>query len=325
MSTERKPWSPVRRALQGRTFVFAAALALLLFLVNLAQDRRFVSASGLPQTLADLAPFALIAMATVPSVVVGGLDFSVGPVMSLTNVMFVAVLIPRGLAAPAISLPLLLGLGAVVGALSGVLISYLRIPAVIVGLCALFIVSGVAQEVLLNPESAPANWTAQLAGNWGPLPGGLVTIAVPVVVWLLLGRTALIKSIFAVGGDAPAAYASGVNVGLVRVLAYALGGMFAAVAGFALTGLVNSADSSIGVQYTLIAVAAVSLGGTPAGGGRGGLVGALLGAVSIFLIQNVLLNASVPAQWLDVVYGGVLIVAAVLGTQLVPRRRVAAL
>jgi ribose transport system permease protein len=306
--------------LRARTFMFAAVLAVALFVANLTVDASFVSSGALPETLADLAPFAIVAMATAPSVITGGLDLSAGPVLSLTNVMFVAVLIPNGLEAPGLSIPILLALGAAIGALSGAAIAVLRLPAIITGLCALFIVSGVAQEILLTPEQAPANWTSHLGGEIGPVPGGLVTMAVPLVVWLILRRTPFVRAMFSVGGDAPTAFATGVDVRAVRILAYALGGMFAAIAGLALTGIIRSADSSLGLQYTLIAIAAVSLGGTPVGGGRGGLVGALLGATCIFLIQNLLAGLTISAQWLNVTYGCVLIVAVILSAQLVPRR-----
>jgi ribose transport system permease protein len=306
--------------LRGRTFMFAALLAAALFVANLFVDTSFVSSDALPATLADLAPLAIVAMATAPSVVSGGLDLSAGPLLSLTNVMMVAVLIPHGLGGPGASIPLLLALGAAIGALSGVAVSILRLPAIITGLCALFVITGVAQEILLMPEQAPANWTSHLGDKIGPIPGGLVTMAVPLVVWLGLRRTPFVRAMFSVGGDAPTAFASGMNVAAVRIGSYALGGMFAAIAGLALTGLVRSADSTLGLQYTLIAIAAVSLGGTPVGGGRGGLVGALLGAACIYLIQNLLSGLSVSAQWLNVVYGCVLILAVILSAQLRPRR-----
>jgi ribose transport system permease protein len=306
--------------LRGRTFMFAALLAAALFVANLFVDTSFVSSDALPATLADLAPLAIVAMATAPSVVSGGLDLSAGPLLSLTNVMMVAVLIPHGLGGPGASIPLLLALGAAIGALSGVAVSILRLPAIITGLCALFVITGVAQEILLMPEQAPANWTSHLGDKIGPIPGGLVTMAVPLVVWLGLRRTPFVRAMFSVGGDAPTAFASGLNVAAVRIGSYALGGMFAAIAGLALTGLVRSADSTLGLQYTLIAIAAVSLGGTPVGGGRGGLVGALLGAACIYLIQNLLSGLSVSAQWLNVVYGCVLILAVILSAQLRPRR-----
>ena len=306
--------------LRACTFTFAAALAVVLFVANLIVEASFASWEALPETLADLAPFAIIAMATAPSVVTGGLDLGAGPVLSLTNVMMVAVLIPHGLGAPGASIPILLAMGAGIGALSGAVITYLRLPAIITGLCALFVISGVAQEILLTPEQAPANWTSHLGDKVGPVPGALITMAVPLIVWFALRRTPFVRAMFSVGGDAPTAFAAGMNVHAVRILAYALGGLFAAIAGLALTGLVRSADSSLGLQYTLIAIAAVSLGGTPIGGGRGGLVGALLGAACIYLIQNLLSGLSISAQWLNVVYGCVLIFAVILSAQLSPRR-----
>jgi ribose transport system permease protein len=307
--------------LQTRSFMFAAILAVALFVANLIVQPSFVSGSALPETLADLAPFAIIAMATAPSVVTGGLDLSVGPLLSLTNVIMVAVLIPHGMGG-AVSVPILLVMGALIGAASGALIAYVRLPAIIVGLCGLFVLTGIAQEILLIPEQAPGNWTEHLGAKVGPIPGALFTMAVPLIVWFALRRTPFVRAMFSVGGDAPTAFAAGINVAHVRILSYALGGMFAVIAGLALTGLVRSADSSLGLQYTLIAIAAVSLGGTPVGGGRGGLVGALLGATCIFLIQNLLSGLEISAQWLDVVYGCVLIGAVILGSQLRPRRLV---
>jgi ribose transport system permease protein len=320
MPTERAALSRTLDLLRARTFMFALVLAIALFVANLIVQSSFVSSSGLPETLADLAPFAIVAMASAPSILTGGLDLSVGPVLSLTNVMMVAVLLPHGLGNPAASIPILLALGAAVGALSGALISYLRLPAIITGLGALFIVTGVGQQILLTPEQAQSNWTEHLGGKFGPVPGGLVTIVVPLLVWFALKRTPFVKAMFSVGGDAPTAFASGMNVGAVRIVAYALGGMFAAIAGLALTGLIRSADSSLGLQYTLIAIAAVSLGGTPVGGGRGGLVGALVGAACIYLIQNLLSGLNISALYLNVVYGCVLIAAVVLSSQLAPRQ-----
>jgi len=305
--------------LRARTFMFAALLGVVLFVANLIVQPRFVSSSTLPATLADLAPFAIVAMACAPSVITGGLDFGIGPVVSLTNVMLVAVLLPHGLGGPGVAIPILLALGAGIGALSAALISYLRLPAFFTGMGALFVVSGAAQQILPTPEQAPANWTNNLASSIGPVPGALITMAVPLVVWLVLRRTPSVRAMFSVGGDAVTAFAAGMNVGAVRFVAYALGGLFAAVAGIALTGLIHSADSSLGLQYTLIAIAAVALGGTPLGGGRGGLVGGLLGAVCIFLIQDFLFALRISAEWLDVVYGCVLVFAVVLGTQLAPR------
>ena len=307
-------------ALRSYTFLFALVLGVGLLIANLFVQPGFLASASLPGTLANLAPFGIVAMATAPSVIVGGLDLSVGPVLSLTNVMFVAVLIPAGLGTPWISVPLLLTLGAATGLANGALISYLRFPPVIVGLAALLVVGGISGRILPLPSPAPSNWTDNLGASIGPVPGGLVTMSIPLLLWFILRRTPLVRAIFAVGGDPAASFSAGVNVGMTRVLAYALGGTFAAMAGFALTGLIRSADSTLGFQYTLIATAAVSLGGTPIGGGRGGLLGGLLGAICVYLIENLLSGLHVSAQWLNLVYGVVLIAAVIVGAQLTKNR-----
>ncbi|MCE0766886.1 ABC transporter permease [Pseudonocardia kujensis] len=294
-------------------------LAVVLFVANLAAQPQFVSAAALPATLAILAPFAIVAMASVPSVVSGGLDLAVGPVLSVTNVMFVAVLLPSGLGSPTVAIPILLVVGALVGAASGIATAYLRLPAIITGLCALFMVAGAGQLILLTPRQAPANWTDTLGGSVGPVPVAVLTMAVPVLIWTLLRRTPFVNAMFSVGGHAPTAFAAGLDVRAVRVIAYALGGVFAAIGGIALTAVIRSGDSSVALQYTLIAIAAMSLGGTPIGGGRGGLIGVLFGAVCIFLMQNLISALGIAATWMNVVYGCVLVAVVVVSSRLAPR------
>jgi ribose transport system permease protein len=105
-----------------------------------------------------------------------------------------------------------------------------------------------------------------------------------------------------------------------RIVAYAIGGLFASFAAVALTGLVETTQQSASAQYTLIALAAVALGGTPLGGGRGGLLGSMLGAASIFLIQSLMDGLDVPTTWLQVVYGGLLIVGVIVGALLTAQK-----
>lgn len=308
----------VLSALRARTYVFAGVLAVLLLVASLIARPDFLAPDALPSTLANLAPLGIVAMATVPSVVSGGFDFSVGPQISLINVMFVSVLIPAGLGGPGAAIPLLVLLGALVGACGGLVVASLRIPVFIVGLASLIIVSGVSQQILPQPVQAPSNWSEHVSDSIGPIPVALLVMLVPLLVWLALRRTSIVTAMYSVGGDAPAAFAAGVNVTAVRIFAYATGGVFAAIAGVALTGVIRSGDATLGLQYTLIAIAAVTLGGTPIGGGRGGLVGALLGATCIFLVQNLVFDANIPAQWLNVIYGLLLIVAVVVGSRLAP-------
>jgi ribose transport system permease protein len=185
----------------------------------------------------------------------------------------------------------------------------------------LFVLQGVNQKIAGAPTASPESWTQHLAEGFGPIPGGLVLIAVPVVVWILLQRLPYHRVLLAVGGNDATAFSSGVDVTRVRILAYTLGGAFAAVAGIAIATLLQSSDGNAGLEYVLIALAAVALGGTPIGGGRGGLLGAIVGASAIFLVQNLLSALHVDAYWLQVAYGGMLIVGSVIGAQLTAPRR----
>jgi ribose transport system permease protein len=116
----------------------------------------------------------------------------------------------------------------------------------------------------------------------------------------------------AVGSDDRAAYTAGVPVTKVRFIAYVMTGMLAACAGLMLTALIGSADPNIGPTYTLIAIAAVALGGVSLAGGRGGLTGAAIGAIDIFLLQSVLTAFNVSTYVLQIAYGVVLVVAVIM-------------
>ncbi len=130
----------------------------------------------------------------------------------------------------------------------------------------------------------------------------------------------------AVGSEDRAAYTSGVNVPLVRFIAYVLAGLFAALAALSLTALIGSGDPIIGPGYTLIAIAAVALGGVSLAGGVGGLTAAFLGAACIFLLQSMLTAFNVSTFVLQAVYGAVLVLAVCLNSEklkLYFRRKVA--
>jgi ribose transport system permease protein len=110
-----------------------------------------------------------------------------------------------------------------------------------------------------------------------------------------------------------------VNVTAVRIFAYALGGLLAALAGIALVAVTQSADANQSLQYTLPAIAAVAIGGTSLLGGRGGLGGSIAGAAVMFLIQTLLDSLGVSNNWVQLVYGALLLGTIVLGSRLLAR------
>jgi ribose transport system permease protein len=298
-----------KELLRRYSFGFALILLVVLLIVDLAKQSNF----GWTQQLGTFAPLALAAMASTPAIISGGggFDLSISPLMTFISAVLAVWLAPHGLGG-AIAVPILLVMGAGVGAFTGLITTRLRIPPVVATLSMYFILIGVDLRIVPVPKSLHASWMSHLAGSVGPIPGGLITIGLPLLVWTGLGATTYLRTLYAVGSNDATAFSSGVNVNAVRVAAYALGGLFAAVGGMALSGLVNSADGSSASAYTLVAIASVALGGTSLWGGRGGLIGAVIGAGCIYLIESLLGTLGVASSWLEIVYGLVLLVAIIL-------------
>lgn len=305
-------------AIRTKPYLFALLLSIVLLAANLVAQPSFGDPDNYPEELAALAPFVLAAMASTPSILSGrgGIDISIGPLLTLCSIVFVVWLVPHGLGNGFVAIPILLVLGAGVGALNGALVAVFRYQPVIATLCTFFVLIGICEKIASSPQRAAGNWTESLSGSIHHVPGALILIAAGGLIWLLLGRTPYVRALYAVGGNDAAAFSAGINVTATRIIAYALGGALAALAGLALTALVQLADSGVTLQYTLVALAAVALGGTPVGGGRGGMLGSVLGAACIYLLQTFLSAVQVPITWLQVVYGGLLIVGVVVGARM---------
>lgn len=301
--------------LRGTYFATSLLIFLFLFVLTAFVDPTIFRTSVLPDTFATLAPFVLVALATTPSILSGGggIDISIAPLMTLINVVIVTQLMPSdALSSPIVAFVVAVGLGAAVGAANGILVSRFRYQPILATLCAVFILGGLVLRLAPTPVAAEDTWPNQFANTIFGVPGGLILIAIPLLVWAALRRTAWMSNLYAVGGDDVAAFSSGVPVAEVRLLAYTLGGAIAGLGGVALTALLRAGDASIASQYILFALTAVALGGTSLAGGRGGFIGSALGASTIYLVQNLLSALGIPSSWLNVVYGSVLLFAILL-------------
>jgi ribose transport system permease protein len=306
--------SAALRLLNRYSFGFALLLTLALLATTLIRESNF----GWSQQLATFAPMALAAVASTPAIISGGggFDLSISPLIFFCGEVFIVWLVPNGLGG-AEAVPLVLAVGAGIGALNGLLIILLRVPPVVATLAMYFILIGVDYRMVPNPNVGGyllgSSWVHHLRGSVGPIPGALFTLGVPVLIWVALGLIPYRRTLYAVGSNDATAFASGVNVAAVRVAAYSLGGLFAGVGSLAVVGLNNSANPNLSTTYTLLAIASVALGGTSLWGGRGGLIGAMLGAASIYLLGNLLQSLQVDPSYPQVMYGGMLLLAVVLG------------
>jgi ribose transport system permease protein len=301
---------------QHHSYAFSVVLTIAVLIATLIQDS---GNFGLSDQLAIAAPMVLAAVASAPTIIGGGFDLSISPLLVFTNCVYVVWLAPHGLGGVE-AVPIVLGVGLIAGLITGLTISVLRVQPVVVTLAMYFALQGVNLLLAPNPASLGNGdrWIYHLAGKIGPFPGALLTIGVPLLIWYGLKRVPFRGLLYAVGSNDATAFSSGVNVTAVRVASYGLGGLFAGFGGLALTALVHSSNASTSTQYALTAIAAVVLGGTSLAGGRGGLLGVVFGAFTIYLLQNLLSNLQVNPAWLQVVYGAILIVAVVIQGALVP-------
>ena len=311
--------APLRRALAGRSDLrLALGLLAVLLAVNIALAPGRFAPSGWGTLLGLAAPLILASVAVMVPILAGrgSIDVSVGPLMGLINVVVIDVLITgHGLTSPWVVVPFALAMGLASGALNGALASLLRIQPIVATLGTYLIYSGLALVVLPSPAGEAPTWLRALSGGWAVLP-----LAAAAALWLAFKRLPAYEQLMATGGDDRAAYTAGVDVPLVRLMAYALGGIFAAMAAIALTALIGSGDPAIGPNYTLIAIASAALGGVSLSGGVGGFAAAAIGAADLFLLQNLLTQFNISTFVLQLAYGAILVLAVSLNSDVLKRR-----
>ena len=270
-------------------------------------------------------PVAFAAAGQAIVVISGGIDLSIGSVMALTNVIAASLL----LSYPELSIPIVLFVmvvGLLIGAVNGVLVVVSRVPDIVVTLAMLFVWAGVALLVMGTPGGASTPWLREISsGTLGIelIPRALVVLLVIVgVVWIPLRRSRLGLSIYAIGSNQLAAFRSGVNVEGTKIAAYALTGFFASLGGLALT-----ASTGIGTPipgpYLLLSVAAIVLGGVSLAGGRGGLLGPIVGIYILGIIRADLTFIGMEPAFSTVIQGVIMVLVVMIGAYLTLRRRAA--
>lgn len=299
-----------RMAARWRGAGFAAVLLAILIAVNLLLNPARFHPAAWGALIGLAAPLIGAALASAPVILAGrgGIDISVGPLMGFVNAMVIQLLFLRlGMSSPLVIVPAALLIGAIVGAANGFLATIVRIQPIVATLGTYLILTGMTLTVLPAPIGPAPGWLKAMAGPWSALPLALILL-----FWWLVRQAPYYDQLMAVGSDDRAAYTAGVPVTKVRFIAYVMTGILAACAGLMLTALIGSADPNIGPTYTLIAIAAVALGGVSLAGGRGGLAGAAIGAVDIFLLQSVLTAFNVSTYVLQIAYGAILVVAVIM-------------
>lgn len=277
--------------------------------------------------LRGISTYGILACGMTIVVITGGIDLAVGSIVGLVAVLFSILSIHQQLPAP-VAIGLSLAVGAGLGAVSGGLISGFTLQPFIVTLAMMVFARGLAkyvtggQKVSNSMQDAEGNFISlDTPPIFAQLDTGLFADNVKVVTLIfficvaicgvLLARTRTGRYFYAIGGNEDAARLSGIPVKRTKVIAYALSGLFAAVAGICHAAQETQGDPEAGVAYELSAIAIVVIGGTSLMGGRGGILLTLLGTLTIGYLEKILsINAVDEASRLMLT--GLIIVTAVV-------------
>lgn len=308
-----------RAALDGRRLARLlrdnAPLVVLavLFAASAVLSPRFLLPANLVNVLLQASVMAVLAMGMTFVVLAGGFDLSVGSTLALSGCVAASVMLGHGTLA---GLGAGLGAGLLVGVANGLLVAKVGLNPFIATLGTMVVVRGAALlmtggQPVSGDEGLPQGFLDYAQGSVLHLP--LLTwtpLALFAVLWWRLHRTAYGKKVFAVGGNAEAAFLAGIPVARIRASAYATSGLMAGVAGLMLASRLQSGQPKAAEGYELTAIAAVVLGGASLRGGEGRLAMTLVGVLIIVILSNSLNLLNVDSYWQRIAVGLVILAAA---------------
>lgn len=292
--------------------LFALILLVLSLVMNLILQPNMFAKDTLNSNMRVFLPIILMAVGQAIVILGGGIDISVGGIVSIVNTVLATRVGLEGSPQEMwifVFISLLIGLLA--GAINGFFIAYLRLQPIITTYATSFLYAGFALFILPNPGGGIPGQIAALYRNSTPLnlPLAFYVIAIVLLIWLYLSSTRYGKFLFAVGGKAEAAYETAVPVTTVQFGTYVISGLMAALSGVAITMLSGSGNADIGGPMTLNSITAVVIGGNALSGGIGGVAGPVMGAITLGIIQNIISFANIDTWWETLVKATIIVLA----------------
>lgn len=295
-----------------------AAIFAALFLTAAHFYEGFFSARVFVGLLADNAFLGIAAVGMTLVIFSGGIDLSVGAVIGFTSI-FTATLIERHQVAPGLAWMLGLAAGAGLGAGMGALIHFFRLPPFLITLAGMFLARGAGFWITTESVGISHELYGKISGyelllGSVALPANaLILLAVVLAGWVIAHHTRFGRSLLAVGGNEQSALLMGLPIGPAKVGVYALNGLCAALAGIVATFYTGSGNPSMGLGLELDAIAIVVMGGTLLSGGRGHMLGTLLGLLIFGTIQAaILFDGRLSSWWMRIVVGALLLLFILL-------------
>lgn len=298
-----------RKILKADELGILAALVVLCTFLSLYSPY-FLSVTNIMNVLRQFAIYAILATGEAMIIISGGLDLSAGTLMGLMGVLCAYMTTVLGLPG-AMAFPLTLFMGGLFGAFNGLLVTRVGMNPFITTLGTQNICRGLA---LLITGGTPIWFESRLAfiggGYLGPAPvSALVMLAVAAAFVIFTMRTVAGRNLYAVGSNEKSARLSGIRVDRVKMMSYVTMGVLAALCGVILAGQLKSADPQGGAGNEMHAITAAIIGGTSLSGGKGSILGVIIGASLMGVLRNGLVLLSLPSYWQIISVGAVILLA----------------
>ncbi|WP_062299677.1 ABC transporter permease subunit [Demequina maris] len=304
---------------------FAAVAILLVLFVGAEIFLRgdFITPRNISALLLDNAYLLVLAVGMTFVILTGGIDLSVGSVMAFSGILGAKLLaegVPAFVAVPA----MLLG-GAAIGLMIGILVQYFNVQPFIASLAGLFLGRGLAYVVSLSSikvEEPGILWlqsTRIRLGDWYITPTGLIALGAVAVAAFVLHLTRFGRTIYAIGGSEQSARLMGLKVARAKVMAYVISGLCGGLAGLVLTAYSGAGYPRNGIGTELDAIAAVVIGGTILTGGRGYVIGSMIGVFVYGTIKTIISFMGAEQSWMQIIVGALLLLFIVVQRAIVAR------
>jgi len=310
----------VQHVLHGNPILGPLAVLLVAIIAFAIVNGRFLSAANLGLVLQQVTVIATLALGQTLVILTAGIDLSAGAITVFSSILMANMATKLGVPGlPALIIGLVLGTA--MGAFNGWLVTRVNLPPFIVTLATLSIffslTAVVSRSETIRGSDMPSIMTAtgnnafRVAGfslTWGTI----IMLALFAFFWYALGSTAWGKHVYATGDDLEAARLSGINTHRVLLSVYLVAGLIYAIGAWILMGRLASASPNVGTEYNLNSITAVVLGGTSLFGGRGLVLGSLVGALIVGVFQNGLQLAGVDVVWQGTAIGLLVLIAVAL-------------
>ncbi len=287
-------------------------ILLLVFLIfTILAPNKFLSADNIVNIFRAGAINMVVAIGMTLVIITGGIDLSIGSVVAVSGVTALSL----SFVAPWLTIPAAIMVGATAGFINGVLVAYVKLPPFIVTLGAMTYLRGFAYIIcdgnsIINND-LPYRWIG--SAYLGPIPWlVIIAVAMILIVNYLMKHTIYGKKVYAVGANSKAANYTGIRVKRMLISVYVLSGVMAGIGGIMVTSRLHMANGQIGTLYELDAIASTIIGGTSFTGGKGTVIGTMLGALVIAMLNNGLTVMGVSYYWQQVARGLVIVLAVMI-------------